>query len=117
MLTSLSILILITFIVIAVGKLCSASGDTAEKEVDRAEEQLVISPATQQKMQQIRERIDRLTQEIEEEKAREREYERLKAETEENDRLMAVLERITAQEQSAEAPSPEPDLLKDISQN
>ncbi|MDE6382046.1 MAG: hypothetical protein K2L59_04185 [Muribaculaceae bacterium] len=117
MLTSLSILILITFIVIAVGKLCSASGDTAEKEVDRAEEQLVISPATQQKMQQIRERIDRLTQEIEEEKAREREYERLKAETEENDRLIAVLERITAQEQSDEAPSPEPDLLKDISQN
>ena len=117
MLTSLSILIVITFIVIAVGKLCSASGDTAEKEVDRAEEQLVISPATQQKMQQIRERIDRLTQEIEEEKAREREYERLKAETEENDRLIAVLERITAQEQSDEAPPPEPDLLKDISQN
>ncbi len=117
MLTSLSILIVITFIVIAVGKLCSASGDTAEKEVDRAEEQPVISPATQQKMQQIRERIDRLTQEIEEEKAREREYERLKAETEENDRLIAVLERITAQEQSDEAPPPEPDLLKDISQN
>lgn len=77
----------------------------------------MISPATEQRMRQIRERIDRLTQEIEEEKAREREYERLKAETEENDRLIAVLERITAQEQSAEAPSPEPDLLKDISQN
>ena len=117
MLTSLSILILITVIVIAVGKLCSASGDTAEKEIDRAEEQLVISPAPPQKMQQIRERIDRLTHEIEEEKTREREYERLKAETEENERLMAVLERITAQEQSAETPSPEPDLLKDISQN
>lgn len=74
-------------------------------------------PETEKKIRRLQEKSARLAREIEEEKERERQYNRLKADLEDMERRMAILQRIIDEEEENRPEDPPSDGLRDINMN
>lgn len=116
---TIGLVILVSVLVGAARKESGASGRTGgEKKVEcgrRGDE--VMFPETEKKIRRLQEKSDRLAREIEEEKEREREYNRLKADLEDMERRMAILQRIIDEEEENRQEDPPSDGLRDINMN
>mgnify|MGYP002706639652 CR=1 FL=1 len=116
---TIGLVILVSVLVGAARKESGASGRTGgEKKVDcgRPGDE-VMFPETEKKIRRLQEKSDRLAREIEEEKERERQYNRLKADLEDMERRMAILQRIIDEEEENRQEDPPSDGLRGINMN